>query len=479
MYIFEFAAQNLRTLDIFGMDVHLLSQGSKTHKTYTGGTASILILSVLIYSFYLFILQMNEGKNAILNRQEALLQNNEGYTFDSKDFIFVAGLLDGGGQPIINKNNSIYSVTFYFCNKSISDTQCTYFPSTICGDIISELSKNMGIPEDYQYISYCFDHQKAEDFKTIRLQGSLRMDNFTLFGALLNKCVNSTEKNDCASQELIDQQVTNSVFYYSYTHYQFRKDLNNQPYQTMQNFDVTTLYPKLKKYIKVLYSYSVSYLEYNPFYFFPQTTGYQSLEYDQSIIDPIISSDKDTQLVQIELHLGVKKYISQVTYQTLMDVAAKIGGFFTILKICVSIILYPLQLWQYKLYLINCYLNIKKGGSTQSLTNLMEDDKLNLLSVFFIKKKRDFYYEQNRIIDKLLDVVEIAFNPLRLTRQVEDLQYFVKQFDVSKTKRYRLDENDHEQIDIKSISRSINQEFEYQSGQQKILPRIRVNMGSH
>ena len=40
----------------------------------------------------------------------------------------------------------------------------------------------------------------------------------------------------------------------------------------MQNLDVTTLYPKLKKYIKVLYSYSVAYLEYNPFYFFPKTT---------------------------------------------------------------------------------------------------------------------------------------------------------------------------------------------------------------
>ncbi|CAD8145500.1 unnamed protein product [Paramecium pentaurelia] len=480
MYIIQSAAQNLRTLDIFGMDVHLLSKGSTTHKTYSGAAASLFIFSVLIYSFYSFILQMNEGKNAILNRQEALLQNNEGYKFDSKDFIFIAGLLDAAGQPIMNQNNSIYSVTYYFCNKSLSDTQCTYFSSTICGDIITELSQKMGVPKDYQYISYCIDQEKTDNFETLRLQGSQRMDNFTLVGALLNKCVNNTEKNDCAPQELIDQIVTNSNFYYSYTHYQFRKDLDSYPFETMQNFDVTTLYPKLKKYIKVLYSYSVAYLEYNPFYFFPQTTECQSVEYDQSIIDAIVSSDNDIQLAQVEIHLGVKKYISHVTYQTLMDVAAKLGGFFTILKICVSIMLYPIQQWQYRLYLINCYLDIKKGSSAQSLTNFMDHDKLNLLQVALQKKKRDYYHQQNRIIEKLLDVVEIAFNPLRLSRQVEDLQYSIKQFDISKTKRFRIDENEHEHelIEIKSISRSINQEFEH-IGQQNRIPRIQVNMGNN
>ncbi|CAD8146404.1 unnamed protein product [Paramecium octaurelia] len=475
MYIIQSAAENIRTLDIFGMDVHLLSQRSNTHKTYSGAAASIFILSVLLYSFYSFILQMNEGKNAILNRQEALLQNNEGYTFDAKDFIFITGLLDGAGQPIMNQNNSIYSVTFYFCNKSLSDTQCTYFSSTICGDIITELSQKMGVPKDYQYISYCLDQQKAENFSTVRLQSSQRMDNFTLFGVLLNKCVNSTEKNDCAPQEQIDQLVTNSNFYYSYTNYQFRKDLNSYPFETMQNFDVTTLYPKLKKYIKVLYSYSTAYLEYNPFYFFPQTTECQSIEYDQSIIDTVVISDDDAQLAQVELHLGVKKFISHVTYQTLMDVAAKLGGFFTILKICVSIILHPIQWCQYRLYLINRYLDIKKGN--RSLTNLMDIENLDFLQVVFLKNKRQYFHEQNRIIDKLLDIAEIAFNPLKLIRQVEDLQFSIKQLDVSKTKRYRLEENEHEQIEIKSICRSINQELD-SNGQQKILPSIKVNITS-
>ncbi|CAK68978.1 unnamed protein product (macronuclear) [Paramecium tetraurelia] len=475
MYIIQSAAENIRTLDIFGMDVHLLSQRSNTHKTYSGAAASIFILSVLVYSFYSFILQMNEGKNAILNRQEALLQNNEGYTFDAKDFIFITGLLDGAGQPIMNQNNSIYSVTFYFCNKSLSDTQCTYFSSTICGDIITELSQVKAVQSVLENGSTALTKRRQRTFTTVRLQGSQRMDNFTLFGVLLNRCVNSTEKNDCASQEQIDQLVTNSNFYYSYTNFQFRKDLNSYPFETMQNFDVTTLYPKLKKYIKVLYSYSVAYLEYNPFYFFPQTTECQSIEYDQSIIDAVVISENDAQLAQVELHLGVKKFISQVTYQTLMDVAAKLGGFFTILKICISIILQPIQWFQYRLYLINRYLDIKKGN--RSLTNLIDIDNLNFLQVVFSKNKRKYFYEQNRVIDKLLDIAEIAFNPLKLIRQVEDLQFSIKQLDISKTKRYRLEENEHEQIEIKSICRSINQELD-SNGQQKILPSIKINITS-
>lgn len=52
------------------------------------------------------------------------------------------------------------------------------------------------------------------------------MDKFTWFGALLNKCINITEKNgnfifilDCAQQEIIDELIPNSNFYYSYPHY--------------------------------------------------------------------------------------------------------------------------------------------------------------------------------------------------------------------------------------------------------------------
>jgi len=40
--------------------------------------------------------------------------------------------------------------------------------------------------------------------------------------------------------------------------------------------------------------------------------------------------------------LNVKKRLNYVTYQTLMDVAAKIGGFFTILRALFELLLYPI-----------------------------------------------------------------------------------------------------------------------------------------
>ncbi|CAD8120091.1 unnamed protein product [Paramecium primaurelia] len=77
-----------------------------------------LLFSIFLNTGSLFILEMKKGKNAIFNSQDAVIQNNEGFSFNSTELIFSAGLPDILAQHIPNNVNRIFQFGFYVCYKS-------------------------------------------------------------------------------------------------------------------------------------------------------------------------------------------------------------------------------------------------------------------------------------------------------------------------------------------------------------------------
>ncbi|CAD8212869.1 unnamed protein product [Paramecium octaurelia] len=480
--------ERFKRFDIFGQEIRLLASGQSAFRTNIGAFMTLALFSILAYSCNSFILEMNKGKNAMLNSKDAVISGEEGYTFNSTELIFAVGLLDNLGQPIPNDNNRVFTISFYYCNKSLTDTECTYIPGTICGSRIQEISQQLNIPKGYEDITYCMDEEYIKQNPEIRIQGSTRQDNFTLLGALVQKCQNSTDSNNCAPIEDINQYIKNANLYYSYSFHQFNKELDDSPYEKAQNIDVTPMYYKVRKYIKIYFQYSQSQLEYNPFYFFPSYVQHDGFEYQNTGIDSALNFEDDSSFAQLEINLDAKKRIHFITYQTLMDVAAKIGGFFTIIRVIFDIVLFPIQSILYRLYLINCITHQQNNVNTN--TSDTPKNKTNNFLTFYrlIKsgKARQFYLNQSVLIEKFLDITEILINPLRFTRQVEDLYGSIKKFDIVSARQnnyninQQIDElvanNNNEFADLKSLSpRTINQEMKLGSLTNFKVPQLSIN----
>ncbi|CAD8213126.1 unnamed protein product [Paramecium octaurelia] len=480
-------SETFRRFDIFGQEIRLLATGNSAYRTNIGAFMTMALFAILAYSCNSFILEMNKGKNAILNSKEAVISSDEGYTFNSSEYIFAVGLLDNLGQPIPNEKNRVFTISFYYCNKSLNETTCASIPGRICGSRIQEVSIQLNIPKEYEEITYCMDEEYIKENPEIRIQGSTRQDNFTLLGALVQRCQNGTEYNHCAPNDDIDSYIKNANLYYSYSFHSFNKELDNSPYEKAQSIDITPMYYKVRKYIKLYFQYSQSQLEYNPFYFFPSFVQHDGFEYQNSAIDSALNFEDDTSFAQIEINLDAKKRIHFITYQTLMDVAAKIGGFFTIIRIMFDFALFPIQTILYRLYLINCLAHQQNNinNNTDIHKSTSSHQSLTIFKLIKSSNARQLYQNQSLMIDKFLDITEILINPLRFNRQVEDLYGSLKRFDVVSARQNNLninqeiDElvaNNNEFVDNQSISpRTINLEMKLGSLTNFKVPQLHVN----
>ncbi|CAD8120089.1 unnamed protein product [Paramecium primaurelia] len=120
------------------------------------------------------------------------------------------------------------------------------------------------------------------------------------------------------------------------------KESFDSPYQKIENIDLTSLYLKVGKYIKIYFQYSQSYLECNSFYFFLDKCIMRDLNTKRQLIDSVLYFQDATTLAKIQLHMDTNKKVCFTIYQTIMDVVAKLGGLFTTIKALLNFLLQPI-----------------------------------------------------------------------------------------------------------------------------------------
>ncbi|CAD8153392.1 unnamed protein product [Paramecium octaurelia] len=478
----ELISKQLRKLDIFGQEIRLQADSQSAFRTKIGAIMTLILFTILAYSSNSFILEMNKGKNAVLNSKDAVINPEDGYTFHSTELLFAAGLVDTMGQPIPNDNNRIFSITFYFCQKQYGENNCVNIPSIICGNRTSNISL-LDVPQKYLNITYCIDENYLNNNPEIRIQGSPKLENFTQFGGLVQRCQNSTLSSNCASTEEIDRYITNSNLFYSYSFHYFNKEQEVSPYEKAQSIDSTPIFNKVGKYIRIYFKYSQSFIEYNPFYFFPQLKQIEGIEYENTAIDSTLNYEDNNNIALFELNLDAKKKIHFITYQTLMDVAAKIGGLFTILRVIFDVVLFPFQRISYRLYLANC-LSKQQRNFINNDKNKGQDE-LNLYKLITSSVSRQLYLSQSMLIDKFLDITEILINPIKITKQMEDLQGSIKRYDILNSRNKNIvseldeelvfDKNDGFLCMKQMSPLSINEEFRVGSQMNIKIPQLKVN----
>ncbi|CAD8161791.1 unnamed protein product [Paramecium pentaurelia] len=328
-----------------------------------------------------------------------------------------------------------------------NDTECIVIPRKICGERIREASKKLNIPQAYENITYCMSDEYIKQNHQIRIQGSNRYDNFTFLGVVIERCQNNTNLNNCASNEEIDKylgklfyfylfiilfhqtfinnhNISNSNLYYSYSFHQLNKESDDSPYQKTENIDLTSLYYKVGKYIKIYFQYSQSFLKCNPFYFFPQQVYHEGVEYQKTVIDSVLYFQDANTLARIEVHLDAKKKVCFITYQTLMDVVAKLGGFF-IRFFTFTNIFNTLQT-----LLINFFIKHQNEGNSKQQGCSLENSQLkdiSLTNMITSSTQREFFQKQSKIINKYLNVRQILIHPRQFKQKIECLKDSINQ----------------------------------------------------
>ncbi|CAK75911.1 unnamed protein product (macronuclear) [Paramecium tetraurelia] len=405
----------LNELDLFGCEIKWRIDGDQKFKSKFGSFISLCLFAFLTYSFYLFILEMNEGKNASLNSKDALLQENQGLTFGPTDFLFSVGIVDTYGNYIQNDMNKIFSVIFYYCEQVELKTNCDFIPSVPCDTIGQSFSD-----EVTQRNSYCLSPEYMEKRQNITLQGSMRMRNFSILGSLIKFCENTTDFLYCAPKEEINQQLASSNLFYTYTSYSFNKELEGNPYSKFQNTETAILYSQTTKHVKVQQKFSQATANINPFYFFPSEQQYSAIEYDKSIYDTQYNNGNSNLLAEIMIQLTHKRQIYYIQYQTLMDVLAKVGGLYTILKMILDFIVLPIQQLLLNFYLIKTLEQFK--CSMNDNTKKRQSNSISVINLIKDKKIRQQYQDERQQIQKTLSIDEILHMQLKL----EKLQKLIK-----------------------------------------------------
>ncbi|CAD8153100.1 unnamed protein product [Paramecium octaurelia] len=405
----------LNELDLFGCEIKWRIDGQQKFKSKFGSFVSLCLFVLLTYSFYLFILEMNEGKNASLNSTDALLQENQGLTFGPTDFLFSVGVVDTYGNYIQNDMNQIFSVVFYYCEQIDLKTNCDFIPSVPCDTIGQSFSDDVT-----QRHSYCINPEYLEQRQNITLKGSLRMRNFSILGSLIRFCENTTDFSYCAPKEEIYKQLASSNLFYTYTSYSFNKELEGNPYAKFQNTETSVLYSQTTKHIKVQQQFSQATTNINPFYFFPSEQPYSAIEYDQTIYDTQYNDGNSNLLAEIIIQLTHTQQIYYIQYQTLMDVLAKVGGFYTVLKMILDFIVLPIQQLLLNFYLIKLLEQFK--CSMNDNTKIKQSNPITVINLIKDGKIRQQYQDESKQIQKTMSIDEILHMQLKLDKLLKSIQ---------------------------------------------------------
>ena len=152
----------------------------------------------------------------------------------------------------------------------------------------------------------------------------------------------------------------------------------------------------------------------NLLYFFPKTKKQVSVEFLSEKSDSFPSSDTDPTFVQLFIKLDNQKMTYYRSYPTLLDVFAKLGGLFTLLRIIATTILAPIQTASLKLFIINQLNNISRPKEFC--------EKVTFMKLIRTSEIRKNFLKQYSEVERELDIVHIIKNLKTLSRQMEELK---------------------------------------------------------
>ena len=335
----EKITSTLRKLDIIGKEVQFRIDNSETYKTWIGGFLTVLLGLISLGSIYLF------GNDIIYKTKPTLLfkkfqrSDYPSITINSSNFFFAIRIVDRQG---------VYINDYRFFEPKLNYQYYHMNNETLMMDLIKEDNQILETCNSSHIDNHTLENEFLTTFKCALLKnytlgGSWESSEISLLNYEVNKCTEETEKKyniKCATEEDLFSNFT-MPFFVEIKYHNYILDATN-----------------LNKPISQSLDFRSSALDYNTnkvnLYFYSEST----LSTDLGYLVEDIHYDNFTQIEKLDLDFEKHTPSSSKTifiasifmtklnnfydrsYLKVQDIAATVGGFFSITYNILKILYY-------------------------------------------------------------------------------------------------------------------------------------------
>jgi hypothetical protein len=325
----------ISSFDFLGISPSITIEGNKKHKTVFGGLMSIFVAALLLGgSTYFMILLISRTNYSLLVSEEFYPNSFSNWTNSEVSFY----LTNRVGQFLEDADRIYTVVGTYWQLKKIQNTDGTSVMRSVPAflkmekcNVTRHFKSNPDLWENEKYIthSYCMAPNQL-----VNVSKPFGYDESTYISFWVQKCQNTTTKNDCFPREYIDKTLVNVFLLSRFTNYYFDHSLQGDtsvPYIHNDGFFVSsTVYKR--------FSYSMRSVQYDTdagiFLTNIETKNYTNLVDYKESVDLRTESFIPDVFITVAFNMNILKQKITKRYYKFQNMLADMGG---LLKGLVSI----------------------------------------------------------------------------------------------------------------------------------------------
>ena len=345
-------------IDLFGHTPAFVINDKLLYKTFFGGIITIVVIIIAVISTIFFSQELFLRKSPSVNLSTETNPNPEKINFYN-NFEFAISLQNPNYVPEINES-IYYGKGFIF--KTIVNSSGTFniredLNLKPCNQILNE-SVNYELFKELKLDGfYCISNQHDNvDKDDVYLNEFWGNNEFRMIQIKLYDCVNTTNKNNCASKEVIDEYLNlTSLSYYVLDNYVRTNNYKNPFQRALKEY---FFYASNKFLLSLTQYFHHAIIDTDDGLIFTTSHKTNSYKIDSMVQNTIFQRD-DEHFVSLSFQLNnnIEKY--HRNYYKVQTLAAQVGGIYNVLFLICLIFIKFYEDNSYFQFLINQFFEVR------------------------------------------------------------------------------------------------------------------------
>ena len=335
-----------QALDIFGVPPLFTIRGRATFQTQIGSSLTIVCATLILTYIIFFIDEMINHKSPNLNSIIYYEETPSEITLNKNNFSFVFGLQTKEYKNFIDE--SIYKVNAYQSKLILNKNGVYNYENQPLKVIKCDEYKFEIIPEKFKKLPienlYCLNNN-------ISLKGDYMQESWNFIQFNFMKCVNSTENNNCKSENEINTILNEGFIGMFIPDNAIESSKFKIPYRTY----IRNLYKEfsIKYYENIVLYFKLVEVITDSGYFFDekQSVYFPSYDYYQNDLD----INDLINFLTITIRVSSKREIHKRSYIKVQTIFSNVGGMLKIILLIGEYSVYFIRMLLYKNYILEFF----------------------------------------------------------------------------------------------------------------------------
>ncbi len=335
-----------QALDIFGVPPLFTIRGRATFQTQIGSSLTIVCATLILTYIIFFIDEMINHKSPNLNSIIYYEETPSEITLNKNNFSFVFGLQTKEYKNFIDE--SIYKVNAYQSKLILNKNGVYNYENEPLKVIKCDEYKFEIIPEKFKKLPienlYCLSNN-------ISLKGDYMQESWNFIQFNFMKCVNSTENNNCKSENEINTILNEGFIGMFIPDNAIESSKFKIPYRTY----IRNLYKEfsIKYYENIVLYFKLVEVITDSGYFFDekQSVYFPSYDYYQNDLD----INDLINFLTITIRVSSKREIHKRSYIKVQTIFSNVGGMLKIILLIGEYSVYFIRMLLYKNYILEFF----------------------------------------------------------------------------------------------------------------------------